>query len=302
MRVGSDSDWWVVALGAWHSCAIKADRSLWCWGDNQGGEIGSGSDAPWSGVVRIGKDTWSSIAGGQRHTCGIKTDGTLWCWGRSDAGQLGEETPDAELCKLNTMSLPCVRVPVRVGADHDWDQVSAGGLRSCALKRDGSLWCWGARDGISEATTAPTRVGADNDWVSAAVDSEMGCGLKRDRTAACWLPDLVTGAREYWKSLSVGSSHACGLTEDGRALCWGDNRNGAVGSGALDSEGFLQIGEALDWSAVVAGGWHTCGVSSRDTIECWGSNAFQQLGDGLTAHDMSCAIEDCSLEPVRVSF
>lgn len=37
--------WATVEAGAIHTCAIRTDGTLWCWGQNLSGELGEGS--PW---------------------------------------------------------------------------------------------------------------------------------------------------------------------------------------------------------------------------------------------------------------
>ena len=39
-RVGTDTDWARISPGAEHTCAVRTDRSLWCWGRNLEGELG----------------------------------------------------------------------------------------------------------------------------------------------------------------------------------------------------------------------------------------------------------------------
>jgi len=53
---------------------------------------------------------------------------------------------------------------MRLGGDFDWLQVSAGGESACALRDDGSLWCWGRNQhgqlglGDADTRTFPTRL------------------------------------------------------------------------------------------------------------------------------------------------
>jgi alpha-tubulin suppressor-like RCC1 family protein len=80
-----------ASLGESHTCAIKQDRSLWCWGANGHGQVGVGPvDSVGSSVtspVEVMQDVLT-VSAGYYHTCAIKIDGTLWCWGNNYYGQV----------------------------------------------------------------------------------------------------------------------------------------------------------------------------------------------------------------------
>ena len=80
------------SAGAYHTCAIKTDGSLWCWGYNYYGQLGDGTNTDRDTPVQIMSSGVSSVALGNSHTCAIKTDGFLWCWGYNNYGQLGDGT------------------------------------------------------------------------------------------------------------------------------------------------------------------------------------------------------------------
>jgi len=81
-----------VSAGGYHTCAIKQDGSLWCWGWNLSGQLGDGTNSDKFTPVQIMSSGVSSVALGGYHTCAIKTDGSLWCWGLNSDGQLGDGT------------------------------------------------------------------------------------------------------------------------------------------------------------------------------------------------------------------
>src|SRR5215831_2136640 len=71
-----------IAGGAGHTCWIREDGALFCWGKNEAGELGIGSQLVENDVlVQVGTDSWTAITAAADVTCGIQLDGSLWCWG-----------------------------------------------------------------------------------------------------------------------------------------------------------------------------------------------------------------------------
>lgn len=125
--------WKGIAAGNLHTLAIRDDGSLWAFGYNAGGELGTGSLSSHSEVpVQVGQDLdWASVAAGDWHSVGIRTDGSLWAWGQNANGQLGQGD------RLNRT------VPVQVAPGTRWKAVSAGSASTLAIRDDGTLWGWG---------------------------------------------------------------------------------------------------------------------------------------------------------------
>ncbi len=132
-RIGTDNNWKTISSACYQDFTIglKTDNTLWGWGDNQLGSVGTGTASVVMTPIQIGTDTWKEIDTGYSHSLGIKNDGTLWQWGYFGAGDNGE------------VLLPTAYTPVKVGNDNDWIQVEAGYFTSFALKADHTLWAWG---------------------------------------------------------------------------------------------------------------------------------------------------------------
>ena len=284
--------WTAISVGGEHSCGVRDDGTLWCWGRGSHSRLGLGDESDRKSPTQVGHDAdWESISSGAFHTCGVREDGTLWCWGRGSDGRLGVGDQSNRT------------TPVQVGDDMDWESVSSGAFHSCGVREDGTLWCWGrgsdGRLGLGDESSRdkPEQVGDDTDWESVSSGSSHTCGVRDDGTLWCWgsgddgrlgmgdewdrhTPEQV-GDDTDWESVSSGHWHSCGVREDGTLWCWGDGESGQLGRGdesGRDTPG--QVGDDADWESISAGLWHTCGVREDGTLWCWGAGTFGRLGLG----------------------
>jgi alpha-tubulin suppressor-like RCC1 family protein len=86
------SDWAFLDVGGDTACAIRADRSLWCWGKNVDGTTGVGTWTPVYEPTQVGTDkSWVRVSVGQAHACGIKQDESAVLGPQLD-GQVGDDT------------------------------------------------------------------------------------------------------------------------------------------------------------------------------------------------------------------
>src|SRR5262249_10118009 len=127
--------------------------------------------------------------------------------------------------------------------DEDWAEVSVGTSTYFAIKKDGSLWRWGAWFSITDGgitglvTPEPVQVGADSDWAS----------------------------------VSVGAV-SCAIKTDGALLCLGHNNSGRVGDGTTqDRLEPTPVSGGGKW-VTVAPSSRTCGLKTDGTIWCWGND------------------------------
>lgn len=127
VQVGSLTTWSKIAAGSTNSMAIKTDGTLWAWGLNNGGQLGTGNTTSRSSPVQVGAlTTWAAVDCGSVHTLAVRTDGTLWAWGDNSSGQLGQGNTTARSS------------PVQVGTATNWTSTlntfSAGGDSSLAIR------------------------------------------------------------------------------------------------------------------------------------------------------------------------
>lgn len=183
--------------GGYHTCGIKTDGTAWCWGYNGFGQLGNGTTTDSGNPVQVsGTGSWASVSPGYINNCGIKTDGTVWCWGYNGSGQLGDGTATQRTS------------PVQIsGGGTTWSKLSMGYATPCALKTDGTAWCWGNNGSGQAGNTNP------NDQVK--------------------VPTQVASSAAYtgssWADISTGTSSSCGIRDDSTVYCWGTNSYGRLG-------------------------------------------------------------------------
>ncbi len=153
-------DWTLATGNAAHVCAVLPDRTVRCWGANYQGQTGRDRVDDLRVRTDPGIDCVRSVARGYQHTCALRTDGSVWCWGRNDRGQSGAPNEEERDCPDGSGPYFVVR-PRRVeGLDHV-DALFLGYGRSCAIRSDRTVWCWGASDDPSATNLhRPVR----NDW------------------------------------------------------------------------------------------------------------------------------------------
>jgi alpha-tubulin suppressor-like RCC1 family protein len=309
-----------VTAGATHTCALRADGTLWCWGDNPFGELGDGTTNPSPVPVLVrGVSNVVAVSAGARFTCAVRVDGTVWCWGRNDNGQLGIGFPSG-------MSLS----PLRAATGSPATAISLGIAHACALLVGGRVQCWGYNlfgqlgDGNSPQNASfPTNVmmPALKSGVltliplTRVVDISAGsvhtCALIVDGTVRCWgsngsgelgnnstasisdiaatvVVDTNATALTNAVALSAGSAHTCAILADGSTRCWGDNVNGQLGSGITSTTPRIIAGTAVlglgNAYEIVTGYKHTCAIEANNwVVRCWGDNALGQLGNGTAS-------------------
>jgi alpha-tubulin suppressor-like RCC1 family protein len=230
--------------------AIRADNTLWTWGDASNGMNGRGDLLDVSSPVQVGALTdWSKVNAGRAIFQCIKTDGTLWAWGHNPYGNLG-----------NIGAPVWTSSPVQIGVATDYYSVSCGSYHNLSIKTDGTLWAWGSNN-----------------------LGQLGTGANTPQKIES---PIQIGALTDWAYVAAGTNVSFGVRTDGTLWAWGQNTNGQLGVGDSTSRSSpTQIGALTDWSKVETGPSatevaHTIGLKTNGTIFTWGNAAFGQLGLG----------------------
>ena len=278
-----------------HVCGVATDDRAYCWGLNQTGQLGLGSNLgpeacgllPCSRRPALvhGGLRFSMVSAGGGHTCGITTDHRAWCWGLNDLGQLGDGTRQMRL------------LPVRVLIDRRFRFITAGAGHTCAITDVDVAFCWGGNyegelgaGSLAPAHELPVRVAGGLRWRNLSAGSTHSCGTTTSERAYCWgfnsagklgdgspsvtsrlVPSAVAGNHAF-RQISAGFTHTCAITTDDRAWCWGEQ---AVGDGTYKTRStpVLVYGDRR-YRQVSAGFFNSCAVTRVGLGFCWGSNGY----------------------------
>jgi hypothetical protein len=122
-----------LAAGLGHHLALRADGTVFAWGNNNQGQLGIGSTVDQYTPVPVeGLTDVKQVFAGNDFSMALKHDGTLWAWGNNGVGQLGDNS-----------NIDRTR-PVQVSGINDVVQVSLSGNHSLAVKNDNTVWAWGS--------------------------------------------------------------------------------------------------------------------------------------------------------------
>lgn len=248
-----------LVVGDAHTCALRSDNKLECWGGNVRHALGRNEAAQSftdpAPVVDLPQPLVVSSIQARGHTCLVDLAGDIWCWGDNSNGQADPESeeeavPVATKLDLGLQEFGWLPEFIGVGLGH-----------TCASGESG-VFCWG--------------------------DNELGqLGWPGPDT-----PDQVdtSGVIGYIVELAAGFGHTCvrtvGETSEApteqRVFCWGDDSDGQLGNGPGEMSSTVPVEVELDPNlaivSIAASDVHTCVVAyEADAVDtrqvyCWGSD------------------------------
>jgi alpha-tubulin suppressor-like RCC1 family protein len=277
---------------------VLSKPSVWSWGNNQFGGLGSNGGNPTNLPQQIqGLGDVQALAAFD-HVLAVKSDGTVWGWGENGRSQLGGSAAFGS----------SAFVPKQIPGLSNIKAVAAGISHSLALDANGEVWSWGyngvgqlGNGNIAEMQiSTPLKVAGLSEVVAIAAGHAHSLALKKDGSVWAWgynyHGELGIGTAQNSgtpvKVLNLSSivaivaswDHSLALRSDGRVFSWGNNENGAVGDGSTTNVATPVLLSGLQGIKSVAAGWsHSLALATDGTLWAWGGNNSGQLGIGTTA-------------------
>lgn len=276
-----------------HSTALKRNGTLWSWGSNLYGALGSGSlTNTLTPLQTLNLNNIAAISTGGWHSVALKSDGTVWTWGWNSDGQLGDGSTSDK------------NIPAQVPSLSGIIKIAAGTYHVLALKNDGTVWAWG--DNISgqigNATTTdqktPTQVSGLTNIVAITAGRFFSMAVKNDGTVWTWgenlygqlgngtlvnssVPVQVMGLSDASTRIASGAFHCLVVKNDNTLWSWGRNTYGNLGNNTLiNSSTPIQINGLTNVERLAAGTNFSLFYTSVGALWGCGRNASGQLGDG----------------------
>jgi alpha-tubulin suppressor-like RCC1 family protein len=182
----------IVGMG--NFAAIKTDGTLWVWGNNNNGQLGTNDLITKSTPVTTfaGGTNWKQVDCSFRyfHTAAVKTDGTLWVWGNGSLGELGNGGSSSST-PVTTFS-----------GGNDWKQVACGQYHTSGVKTSGILYGWGRNSYGQLGNNSFTQIAS---------------------------PVTTFAGGTNWKQVTCGYRHTAAVKSDGTLWTWGSNGYGQLG-------------------------------------------------------------------------
>ena len=261
-----------VVAAEHHSCALKEDGTIYCWGREFYLGINSTSNiatknypVPVTITASNNLSGITQISSHHEHTCAVNSSGNVYCWGDGQFGRIGNGF-DAFVARATLVVEGDGSITALTGIS----KVSVGGESTCTLKTDGGVLCWG-RNNYGQLGNGNIGEAHNTNYPVSVIDSTG---------------TAISGVIE----ISLGFSHACALTNVGKVLCWGYGGYGRLGSGEANSKKHpVYVVEGDNSSAhltgivqISGGEDFTCALNNLHNVYCWGQGENGRLGNDFS--------------------
>jgi alpha-tubulin suppressor-like RCC1 family protein len=292
-----------IATGRQHTCALTTVGAMQCWGYNDYGQLGDGTNTTrYTPVAVSGLSSGVvAIAAGLYHTCAVTTVGAAQCWGYNTSGQLGDGTgtnrytPTYALLNGQSFSVAAPALGV-IGVSFPVTATSSSGLPvvitatgGCSLSgNDVTLtsvtpFCTVTYSQAGDAFYLPatqfsiTSVDTDGDGTANATDTDD------DNDGVLDYKDAMPLDASDWLDADYdGIGNSLDNDDDNDSVLDGSDNCPVRANPAQADSNSNGTGDVCEQPTIASGFFHTCAVTTAGALQCWGSNAYGQLGDGTT--------------------
>ena len=224
-----------LAVGSGFVCAVSIERRVYCWGNNDLGQLGRARNAFDTGPRPIDSDArFKRVSAAGLHACAIAIDDSAYCWGVNTTLQLGATSN--EQCTVRGRTYSCSAKPLEVG----------GGFKFRSL--------------------SPGSWGSSVSFISQVEFTGHTCGVTTQQDIVCWGSNNAAAIRQpihfdplpiqpvqlsfpnnKFKAVATGAAHTCAELVTGQVWCWGSNSRGQQGipQGTSRGTGFGAVAGAF---------------------------------------------------------
>jgi alpha-tubulin suppressor-like RCC1 family protein len=288
--------WKGLAASCGHRLALGADGSVWGWGDNAHGQLGTAVGASTSIPTALGVSGAVQIAAGCQFSAVRKSDGTVWVWGFGANGAIGNgafsDTP----------------TPTKVSSLPSATSIAAKGGDVVCTVTDGSVYNWGENGNLQAKSTAgnsaspyPEPVagrrvasGISSNYILLDDGTMKGWGRNIDYDLGLGTGSTSEGNPKPVHEVAIGTTnpftnataiaagnHFAGALSGGLPYVWGWNGEGEFGAATPSrSTNPIEIVSYPVW-VQMDGGWTVLYIrTSFGTVYGAGAGTSGQLGNG----------------------
>ena len=275
-----------LEIGATHTAALKTDGTVWTWGSNSYGQLGTGDNINKAMPAKVMDiENAIDISVGSYNTVVVKDDGTVWSFGYNGYGQLGDGTSSSRNTPVQVIKQDGKPLEKIV-------KISAGTNKTIALDENGHVWVWG-NTYKSTATKLST--------VNNAIDISPSYVVTQ--TGKVYTLEGEKLEIDNILRVSEGTNHALFLTKEGTGYSIGANSNGQLGDGTTVSKNSPTViktekSNLTDIKELKAGSGSSMAIMKNGDTYTWGSNNNNKLGTTATKNQ----IYPTKLENVNTSI
>ena len=288
-----------------HTAALKADGTVWTWGDNTYGQLGTGNKISKASPVEVvSLENVIDIAVGYYNTIAVKQDGTVWSFGHNSNGQLGNgsvsdrESPTQVLREDGEVLTDIVKV-------------AGGNNKIVALDLDGNIWVWGYGYGssarkietvekiidISEnyAVNQDGNVFKISDGSKLSISGiirvsegyntygQLGIGTTQNSD----IPKLIKNENgtinlTNIKEFKAGQNFSMALSKDGITYTWGSNENYTLATTQTTNQVIPKANDKIKNALFIDAGINNGSIINEEGfVYSWGLGDYGTIGNRL---------------------